>query len=194
MTRVGPASAEQRAGAIEKLHEFFSDLRQPLYALFDTARDRRILPLLESSGCEYRILYGKELAATMNGLGPHLVALPPGIPFPMRLIQEAWGNSWGIFFTSPADLQAVRRHLRRQLYLKLPDGRPALFRFYDPQVLRDYLPSCDQTEIARFFGPINSIFLESITGERLHSFGLGSQFACEKHPTPQPIQHSLKLA
>jgi len=167
--------------ASNHLHVFFNRLRLPLYAVLDAARDPRILSLLAQSGCEYRILYGNKLAATMDGLGPYLVALPRGTPFLQRLIQKGWGNSWGIFLTCPAVLPAVRRHLRKSLVVKFPDSSQALFRFYDPRVLRDHLPSCGDEELDRFFGPIHSIYLEPATGQELNSSSQVLEFANE-HP------------
>ena len=179
---------------IKKLPEVFSYLPRPLYAVLDTARDRKISSLLELSGCEYRILYGKQLALTMDGFGPYLVALPQGMQsLPTDLIQEAWSNSWGIFFTSSAGLPAVLRHLRRLLSIKLPDGRQALFRFYDPRVLRGYLPSCDQMELAQLFGPIDTIYLESVTGEHLYIFRQRCRRTQESPPEPLLMQDFLNL-
>ncbi len=33
---------------------------------------------------------------------------------------------------------------------------PLVFRYYDPRVLRVYLPTCSPAEFARFFGPISA--------------------------------------
>lgn len=181
MTRHPAESTGQVTKASHHLHDFFNRLRLPLYAVLDAARDPRMLSLLAQSGCDYRILYGSKLAATMDGLGPYLVALPRGTPFLLRLIEKGWGNSWGIFLTCPAALPAVRRHLRRSLGVKFPDGSHALFRFYDPRVLRDHLPSCGDEELDRFFGPIHSIYLEPTTGQELNSSNRVLEFANE-HP------------
>ncbi|GFO57535.1 hypothetical protein GMSM_45420 [Geomonas sp. Red276] len=167
------------ADPIEDLPAFFNRLRLPLYAVVDSARDRRLLPLLEDSGCEFRILYSDGLASLMDGRGPYIVALSQGGDFLRRLVAEAWGKSWGIFLTSSADLAAVRRHLRRLLSVRLPDGRPALFRFYDPRILRDYLPTCYEMELGKFFGPLHAIYLESsIRRGATDSEGTESEATC----------------
>jgi hypothetical protein len=182
MTPLGPASSGRSADdTINDLNEFFNRLIQPLYAVLDTSRDCGILPLLEKSGCEYRLLYGNRLASIMDGLGPHLIALPQKTPMLTQLLEKGWGNSWGIFLTSPADLPAVHRHLQRLLAAKLPNGKHALFRFYDPRVLRDYLPRPDAAENVKFFGPISSIFVESTTGQKLHFLMEMAHFTSETH-------------
>jgi hypothetical protein len=160
----------------------------------DTSRDPKILPLLKSSGFQYQILYGKQLATTMDGFGPHLVALPSGMPFPVRLLEEGWGHNWGIVLSSPADFMTVRRQLRRLLYIRLSDGRPALFRFYDPRVLRNYLPCCSEVEIERLFGSIHSIYFESITGKDLCVFSKGAkEVAKESRPATLLRESSFSL-
>jgi hypothetical protein len=39
-----------------------------------------------------------------------------------------------------------------------------LFRYYDPRVLRSYLPTCTPEELAQVFGPIHSFVMESAEG------------------------------
>ena len=193
MTPLGPAIPEPLE-VIKNLGEFFHRLTPPLYAVLDTAREGTILPLLEKSGCEYRTLYGSKLASIMDGLGPYLVALPQKSAFLLNLLEKGWGRSWGIFLTSSADFAAVRRHLRRLLAARLPDGKYALFRFFDPRVLRGYLPSCGAGQTAQFFGPIHAIYLESASGQELQLFGQLTQFTEEEPAGRHLLQHSLTLA
>lgn len=176
-----------------RVYEFLSRLNMGLYALIDTARDRRIMPFLEDSGCEYQILYGKELASTMDGRGPYLIPLHQDSSFLERLITAGWGNSWGIYLAGPTELQAIRRHLRRLFSVKLGDGRQALFRFYDPRVLRDYLPSCTNDELSQFFGPIGAIYLESERGQELLRLSYDRAAENENPQSARLIQFALKL-
>jgi hypothetical protein len=39
------------------------------------------------------------------------------------------------------------------------------FRFYDPRVLRIFLPTCDQDQLLTFFGRIRSFWTENESGE-----------------------------
>ena len=61
---------------------------------------------------------------------------------------------------APADLRTMRNHFRKLLTVYDPNGKPLLFRYYDPRVLRVYLPTCNAEELATIFGPINSYLLE----------------------------------
>jgi hypothetical protein len=67
-------------------------------------------------------------------------------------------------------LAEVRKHFRHFLMVKLADGRDAYFRFYDPRVLRAYLPSCNAAEAAQFFGPVRRYLVEATGAEPLLQF------------------------
>ena len=47
------------------------------------------------------------------------------------------------------------------------------FRFYDPRVLRIYLPTCTLEESRVFFGPIDGFLVESADGEKLIGYTIG---------------------
>jgi hypothetical protein len=51
-----------------------------------------------------------------------------------------------------------------------PEGRRpqrVYFRFYDPRVLRDFLPTCNMRQAPEMFGGIGSFWLEGERGEVL---------------------------
>lgn len=174
--------------------EFFSRQTRPLYALLDAARDGAILSLLRASGCDFISLYGGAFAATMSDYAPYLVSVPGDSLFLQVLVDLSWGESWGIFLTADVGLSALRRHLRRFLSVKLPDGRQVLFRFYDPRVLRTFLSTCTGEELQRFFGPIAAFYLESGTGDAVLSYGITAATSGEVANEPAKLlQRSWKL-
>ncbi|MBC7927584.1 MAG: DUF4123 domain-containing protein, partial [Bryobacteraceae bacterium] len=77
-----------------------------------------------------------------------------------RFIRRAWGNSWGVFLKCDTRLETLRRHLRRFLVVRDPQGSQLMFRYYDPRVLRVYLPTCTTEELQTVFGPVESFCLE----------------------------------
>lgn len=164
------------------VHQFLCRLNSPLYAVIDTARDRKALPLIEESDCAHAALYPAKLASAMGGQGPHLVSVRSGSTGFERLLKDGWGNSWGIYLTGPSDFAAVRRHLRRQLFVKLNDGRQALSRYYDPRVLREHLPNFSDVELHHFFGPLTAIYLESQNGREIHCCSLDGSSKTEERP------------
>ena len=64
----------------------------------------------------------------------------------------------------------MRRHLRHFLEVQLPDGKQVYFRFYDPRVLRVFLPTCTADEINQFFGPIKQYLMEDEKPDKLLQF------------------------
>ena len=140
-----------------------------VWALLDLARDRRIYRALFESRLEFLCLYSGRLPRLLELAAPHMVELLPGHAFVDRLLDDGWGNSWGVFVTIQ-DPTILRRHVRRFLKVRDEDGRELLFRFYDPRVLRAYLPTCRQDELAQVFGPVTSYVTEGPDGESLIDF------------------------
>jgi len=167
-------SRDNRSELTTGVHRFFSRLHTPLYAVIDTARDRRTFSLLEEADCDYQSVYPPGFSLAMDRRGPYLVSVQPNSSFFKRLIDAGWGNSWGIYLASASDFAAVRRQLRRLISVKLQDGQQALFRFYDPRVLRDFLPNCSGDQLRHFFGPISTMYLESQSGREVVCYSLES--------------------
>lgn len=163
------ASARARRRT-QRVLEILSQVGKALYALLDTARDARILPLLTSGGCEYRILYNGKTAETMAGYAPYLVSLPPEAPFLEQLVERGWGQSWGYYLSCSDDFSTLRNHFRRLTMVKMPDGTMVYFRFYDPRVLRAFLPTAVSGEIDQFFGAISAFYLEAEDGNTLLTY------------------------
>jgi Domain of unknown function (DUF4123) len=127
----------------------------PLFAVLDATRDPlRILGLLRGSGEEYQTLYEGTQAQLLEAFAPYLVRLTENSKLLENVIASGWGKNWGIFAVSGADFQAVRKHFRTFLMVHGPDGKRLYFRYYDPRVLRVYLPTCDAAETKFIFGPL----------------------------------------
>jgi uncharacterized protein DUF4123 len=88
-------------------------------------------------------------------VAPYLIRLDPQLlDWVLRLPEN-----FGVLLVSKADLDTLRRHLRRFLMVQPPGGRPWLFRYYDPRALRAFLPACVVHELQTFFGPVVAIGL-----------------------------------
>ncbi len=141
-----------------------------LYALLDAARDPLVLARLAEAPDQWQTLYEGPQGEALAAFGPFLVKLPAESPFLEALVRDGWGQSWGVFLTCPLPFPEVRKHLRRFLTVKLPNGRPAYFRFYDPRVLRAFLPTLNAQETTEFFGPIACYLMEDESPQRLVQF------------------------
>lgn len=157
-----PAAATvTRRAPRAKLPDLRGTLRatQPLFALIDAARDDRILGLLQESGDEHACLYEAPASMELAEVAPYLVCLPPRSAFLDLMVREGWGRRWGVFLTSHQSMAAVRKHFRHFLTVE-SEGEEYLFRFYDPGILRVFLPVCNAEEISQFFGPVETFFVE----------------------------------
>lgn len=134
-----------------------------VHAIVDGARDPRIVDLLLRTGLEYSCLFAGRMSPALRAAAPYIVHLAPDVNFTRQFFAQGWGNSWGVLTVAPADvtLPLLRRHLRTLLRVQDEAGRKLLFRFYDPRVLRVFLPTCTQEETLRVFGPIHAFVTES---------------------------------
>jgi hypothetical protein len=107
------------------------------------------------------VYIGGELSEELAEAAPYLVRILPDTAFTEWLLTEGWGNHWGIFALSKADMREMRKHFRTFLVVKNPEGKQIYFRYYDPRVLRAYLPTTSEDERRQVFGPIEMYLLES---------------------------------
>jgi hypothetical protein len=127
-----------------------------VHAIVDAAQHPSIVGMVRTTGLERCCLFSGALAPALEAAAPFLVHLSPTAPFTQRLFEQGWGAHWCVALTAPADvsMQQLRRHLRTLLRVQDEQGRHLMFRFYDPRVLRAYLPTCTADEAAQVFGPI----------------------------------------
>ena len=140
----------------------------PLFAVLDAARESRVLRILQRSNHEYESLYEGPQGQELAEVAPYLVRLPARSQVLEQLVRGGWGKSWGIFLTSTLPFKETRRHLRK--FLKVLDGssgQQLYFRFYDPRVLRVFLPTCTAEQRAMFMGPLDCLLLEGEDGALL---------------------------
>jgi Domain of unknown function (DUF4123) len=143
-----------------------------VFAVLDGASIPHLRTSLHVFEPEYACLYRGELKPDMAQVAPYLVRLEPGSQFTDWVAVDGWGKHWGIYVRSADELPVVRRHLRGLLRVQDTNGRPLVFRYYDPRVLRVFLPTCNTEQLAGFFGPIDSILLENEGADALLRFRL----------------------
>ncbi|MBL8216541.1 MAG: DUF4123 domain-containing protein [Bryobacterales bacterium] len=145
--------------------------RRTVWMIVDAARDRRAYRLLlEGYYSDRACLFSGPLTPEMELASPYLVQLHPEGSVTDKLIRHGWGNSWGVFLAAEVSLPALRRHLRTLLMVQDQSGRRLLFRYWDPRVLRVFLPTCREGELRQLFGPVDQILLEAEDTRQLLSF------------------------
>lgn len=143
-----------------------------VFAVLDGARDQKIYGAVVSTYLNNCCLYSGDLPSETKFTAPYLIELDREDSFTRYIINKGWGNSWGIFFRSPEGLDKLRRHLRGLLVVRDERGRRMVFRYYDPRVLRVYLPTCLTREFQTVFGPIDRFVTEGEDPATLMRFDL----------------------
>jgi hypothetical protein len=121
---------------------------------------------------EFGCLYAGELNPDLAEVAPYLVRLEPKSEFAKWVLGRGWGKHWGVFVIAALGFDEVRHHLRKFLIVHDTGGKPFYFRYYDPRVLRAFLPSCNRGELAEFFGSFKTWVLEGEDPATLLRFDL----------------------
>lgn len=143
---------------------------EEVYAVLDSARDPLVRAKLAASDVRSACLYEGRIPHAIADVAPYLVKLGRNHRFTEQLLESAWGRSWGVFASARADFEAMRRHFRRFLRVEDESGKRLLFRWYDPRVLRVYLPTCTEGELDMLFGPLSSYYAEDEDPGRLRVY------------------------
>jgi len=154
--------AERKAEALAALR----GEEAPLYAVLDAAREDRILTLLRSSPEQAQSHYEGEEGEELEDVAPYLVAVPKDSWLLERLVEEGWGEGWGIYLTCRRPFKEVRRQVRRQLLVEVKQTEEVLyFRFYDPKVMAATVPECNPKQKQELFGEIEAFVVEGMEGK-----------------------------
>ena len=156
-----------------------------IFGIFDGARDERIAPKLGTvPSYECQCLFAGRLTPRLQMAAPYLVRLYPDRPVTRWLIEEGWGSAWGVFCATDIDIDGLRLHFKKLLWVKDESGRKLYFRFYDPRVLRSFLPICTRDQREQIFGPIAMFRLEDDDGQLLTETAAPTRRPAKPAPVP----------
>ncbi len=163
-----------RAAALHGMIERERLAADRVYAVVDAARDLHLARAgFEQFDLDRFSLFPGNTSRQMATIAPFVVPVPFEAKYPFRnsgyleMWAERLGNSSGVLLTASADLREVWEHLR-ELFLAADDqGHEFYFRFYDPRVLRSFLPSLSAAEAKQFFGPVRCWFPEQDGGNEV---------------------------
>jgi len=145
-----------------------------LYAVLDGAAFEGLPAVLQRYGVEHVCLLRGELDPELAQVAPYLATVPPDSEFAAYLLEQGWGDYWGLFVRSACDFRTLRMHLRQLLEVWDPEGTPLYFRFYDPRVFRVFLPTCDDEQLEQIFDDVvEAFFTEGEDASQLLRFSLG---------------------
>jgi hypothetical protein len=108
----------------------------------------------------YTCLFTDKDERYLKTVAPYLFTYMPNTDFAHWLLKQGWGNSWGVFINSGADTERLDKHCQKFKTIRTEEGTEPYFRFYDPRVLRIFLPTCDVAQLGVFFGPVSNFICE----------------------------------
>ncbi len=157
-----------------------------LYGVVDAAQDAELAFEAERRfGLPIRMLFQGDASQYMREVAPYLIPVDPASEY-LESWAQRWGKHVGILLTTPADPAKLLRHLREIFVVKDESGQEYFFRFYDPRVLRTFLPTCTPQDGVEFFGPVRSFFSEGQAGDALLRFTLGIDLIRQEDITLAP--------
>jgi hypothetical protein len=145
-----------------------------VFCILDAAADGSIHPLLKNSDWEYRCLYkkgvhfeGARMVDSLAATAPYLLRLDPGKVAIESFFSRRLGRNLAVFFQSKASIQELTEHFSGLLKAADEEGNIFGFRYFDPRILRIYLPSCTEEEKRVFYGPAEVFWAEGEEGAML---------------------------
>jgi len=139
-------------------------MKKANYILLDAARMDGAIQEARNLNPDNTCLYEGDSEKFLAAVAPWLFAFEPGSDFARWVARKGKGLNWGILFSSEVEPVRLYKHLRRFLIIQTEQGRELYFRYYDPRVLRVFLPTCDGDQLREFFGPINAFLAEDENG------------------------------
>lgn len=164
----GPDLTATQRGLLDVLR----GLADPIFAVLDRSAASSFLDAVRSAG--------GAVEALSETTGACLTSVNAESRIAAQLAADGWGKGWGIYVTSHQPLAIVRNHLRRFQTLLTQDGAEFQFRFFNPTLLRGFLPTLSGEEAKTLFGPISAILTEGATADELMLFMPGPSGVLEK--------------
>ena len=154
----------------EKLQQLLVSKTTRLYCVLDGASVPDLPKRLYQSQAISHCLFEGDLEPDMLYVAPFLVLLSPDNSITDWVFSNGFGKNWGIFIHSRSSLVDMEKHFTSLVQVYDERANSMTFRYYDPRVIRKYLPTCTPRELEVFFGRTDAVFAESDDGENLVSF------------------------
>jgi hypothetical protein len=157
-----------------------------VYALIDGAQAFELAFAARLMGHELYTIFSGDLAGILAHVGPCLVVIGERSAFLAEWVKRV-GTHVGVLFESTAEFESLCRHLRHIFVATDEEHQKYFFRFYDPRVLRTFLPTCHAEELKEFFGPIDRWVAEAADASAFTSFTIsGAGLSAEEIRAARP--------
>jgi len=156
------------------IHQIDSGIK--IYALLDAAKNPEIAYKPFEFFSEWISLYKGETIEALADVAPYLVNLSkdnsPNKDLIQWICQNCWGESCCILVYSEEYLDQLFEHFNQFIIVSDESKKSFYFRFYDPRVLKVYLPTCNEEELKLFFGNVHQFVMEDDSTDSMFSYSL----------------------
>lgn len=143
------------------------------YLLLDGARiGEEMINLKKVYSSTGRSLYLGKTKEDLEDVGPFLFSCNNSDSIVSWFLREGSGKSYGVLFRSEHGYEEIFKHCRKFLLVRTETNEELYFRYYDPRVLRIFLPTCDENQLKDFFGPIDYFLAENAGTKDFTKFSL----------------------
>lgn len=97
-------------------------------------------------------------------VGPTLVVLRANSGLEQAFMDH-WQHNAGLVIESDAPMQLLAEHLRSLIHVRVTGDASMLFRYYDPRIMRHWLPAQSSAEKDHLMGPISRVRLPPREGQ-----------------------------
>ena len=132
--------------------------------LIEAARRPDIEVVLQGFDVRYVPIYQGASADTFARHAPYLAEIRGDSRAADWLIDESWGQGWGVWLRSDSTLAGLRKQFRKFTQLYNPDeDRWYVFRFYAPETVRRVVPLMRPADFADFTQGIDAVVVPGVT-------------------------------
>ncbi len=142
------------------------------YCLLDAARMKHMILIALEYSSQNSSLYRGRSEEALSEFAPYLFEVKPESGLAEFIPSKGWGKSWGVLINSTATFEMLYKHFRKFLLVMTEGDKQLYFRFYDPRVLRIFLPTCNSNQLIEFFGPVKQFIMEDENPEFVLRFWL----------------------
>lgn len=112
-------------------------------------------------------LWSGQLAPDVEEVAPYMILLEKDSDFTTWLIKHGWQNHWNIFVKSALEPKAFRKQIRKLQLVRSPEGKTLFFRFYDPRVMENFLPTVDEAQHSELYENIQAFYFPLLNSNEL---------------------------
>lgn len=143
------------------------------YAIIDAAQNYLPVAMARLVSPTSDCMFAGQKGLELEDVAPHLFECDAEGAVCKVVLVPGDESCFGVLLESPDDFLTTRKHLRRFLTVKRArDHERVFFRYYDPRVLRVFLPTCNPSELTQFFGNVSAFHCMNEDGDQVVTYSL----------------------